>query len=935
MEVPRGCLPWVLEVRIDLMSRLVVVLSLLLFTPPLRAAGPQFISDIRPLLQKHCHRCHGAGKQESGLRLDRRRSLLAGGDSGLPAIRPGQPAASELIKRITSRDPDVRMPPKGPRLDDRSVRLISEWIRLGGVMPDDADDPRSHWSFQPLKHVPPPRLTADHARLARSPIDQFIISRLRANRLELSEPTDRRRLLRRASLVIIGLPPTPQQARIFQDDRQPGAWERAVDRLLANPHYGERWAGHWLDVVRFAETTGYETNTRIGNAWYYRDYVIRALNDDRPYDRFVFDQLAGDTSGQDAATGFLVAGPRDTVKSPDERLTRQQRQDELDEVITATGSVFLGLTIGCARCHSHKFDPIPQADYYAVQAVFSGLRYGDRRIRGEENDRWQARLPAVRNKLKELEARREALRKELRLREAVDFRETTETFAAVNSRVLRLAIHATNDGGAPKLDDLEAWTPATTRRKSQNVALAELGTVADSSSFAMANQSRLAENLIDGSRKLNFFWQAARSGPAWVTLTFAKPVTINRIVLKPMGGSAPVDYDLQVPDGPGAWRSVAHSRNRTIHPGDRRAAKTIRLQDVPPAAVSRLRSLSSRVASTQAELNRLAAGPQGFLGSFQPPQATFRLRRGDVMQRLEPIAPGTPGLLGSLDLDATATDTTRRVALARSITSPENPLAPRVIVNRIWQHHFGTGLVDTPSDLGRNGTRPSHPNLLDWLARDLVQHGWSLKHVHRRILLSATFCQSSTPRARPLSRDADSRLLWRFPPRRLSAEALRDSILAASGRLNDQMHGQGFDFYDVPESTFGDYVPKEEFEAVGWRRMVYGTRIRLMRPGIFGAFDCPDAGQMAPKRSRSTTPVQSLGLFNSRFVNRQAEFLAQRARKAVGEDVGRQVQAMVGWTLGRRPEPEEHSVLLGLAREFGVEQVGRVLMNFNEFVFLE
>ncbi len=917
------------------MSRLAVVLSLLLTAPALRAAGPQFITDIRPLLQKHCNRCHGAGKQESGLRLDRRRSLLAGGDSGLPAIRPGKPAASELIKRITSRDPEVMMPPKGPRLEARSVRLISEWVRLGGVMPDDPDTLKSHWSFQPLKQVPLPRLTAADTKLARSPIDQFVISRLRANRLGLSKPADRRRLLRRASLVITGLPPTPEQVRHFQADHEPGAWLRAVDRVLASPHYGERWAGHWLDMVRFAETTGYETNSRIGNAWYYRDYVIEALNDDRPYNRFVFDQLAGDTTGQDAATGFLVAGPRDTVKSPDERLTRQQRQDELDEVITATGSVFLGLTIGCARCHSHKFDPIPQADYYAVQAVFSGLRYGDRRIRGEENDRWQTRLPQARERLKELEARREAMRKELRLRKAVDFRETTETFVAVRSRVLRLAIHATNDGGAPKLDDLEVWTPATPKDESQNVALAKLGAVADSSSFAMANQSRLAENLIDGSRKLNFFWQAGRSGPAWVTITFAEPTTFNRVVLKPMGGSAPVDYDLQVSDGPDTWKSVAHSRNRTLHPGDRRATKTIRLQDVPPVQVARLRDLAGRFASDQAELNRLAAGPQGFLGSFQAPQATYRLRRGDVMQRLEQVAPNTPSVLGSLDLDATATDTTRRMALARSITSPKNPLAPRVIVNRIWQHHFGTGLVDTPSDLGRNGTRPSHPNLLNWLALDLVQHDWSLKHLHRRILLSATFCQSSQPRARALARDADSRLLWRFPPRRLSAEAIRDSILEASGRLNDQMYGQGFDFYDVPESTFGDYVPKEEFEPVGWRRMVYGTRIRLMRPGIFGAFDCPDAGQMAPKRSRSTTPVQSLGLFNSRFVNRQAEFLAQRAHEAVGEDVGRQVQAMVGWTLGRKADPEEEAVLTGLAREFGVEQVGRVLMNSNEFVFLE
>ncbi|MED5399095.1 MAG: PSD1 and planctomycete cytochrome C domain-containing protein [Planctomycetota bacterium] len=917
------------------MRGLPLLLMIATATTGLRAEAAEPNDAARNLLSKHCFSCHGPDKQQGGLRLDQRRSLLAGGDSGEPAIRPGKPVASELIRRITSRDAEVMMPPKGPRLSSRAVGMISEWIRRGAVMPRDANTRTSHWSFQPLKPVRLPTLSRAAAARARSPIDRFIISQLAASQLQLSAPTDRRRLLRRASLVLTGLPPSPEQAQHFQADLEPGAWERAVDRLLANPRYGERWASHWLDLVRFAETTGYETNSRIGNAWYYRDYVIQAFNDDMPHDRFVFDQLAGDTTRHDAATGFLVAGPRDTVKSPDERLTRQQRQDELDEVISATGSVFLGLTIGCARCHSHKFDPIPQQDYYAVQAVFAGLRYGDRRIHGDQNDRWQARLPAVQNRLREIGTLREKLRKTFQLRKAIDFRQTTESFDAVTTVALRLAIHATNDGGSPKLDDLEAWTPAGDRGPSRNVALAKLGAVADSSSFAMANQSRLAENLIDGARKLNFFWQAGQPGPASVTITFANPQTIHRVILKPTGSSVPVDYDLQVPDGPDTWRTIAHSRDRTLHPDDRRAAKTIRIQGVAAADVLRLRDIAGRFASTRAEFNRLAAGPQGFLGNFQDPETTYRLKRGDPMQRLEQVAPDVPGLIGALDLDAGATETMRRIALARAIASPHNPLTPRVIVNRIWQHHFGTGLVDTPSDLGRNGARPTHPKLLDWLALDLVQHRWSLKHLHRRILLSATFRQSSRPRAEALASDGDTRLLWRFPPRRLEAEALRDSILAASGRLNNRMHGQGFDFYDVPKSNFGDYVPKEEFDRSGWRRMVYGTRIRLMRPGIFGAFDCPDAGQMAPKRSRSTTPVQSLGLFNSRFVNRQAEFLAQRARKTVGTDTGNQVQAMVKWTLGRRLEPEEQTVLVELARRFGPQQVGRVLLNSNEFVFLE
>ncbi len=923
-------------VRIDPMKALLPVLLVLNAAASLRAAAPDFDKDIRPILAKHCLGCHGPEKQESGLRLDRRQSLLAGGDSGDPAIRPGKPKSGELTRRLNSRDPEVMMPPKGPRLDAAAVRTIFEWIRRGAVMPRDTDPRGTHWSFQPLKPVPLPTVPATSANRIRSPVDTFVIARLQADRLQLSGRADRRRLLRRASLVITGLPPTPAETEHFLADSRPGAWERTVDRLLASPRYGERWAGHWLDLVRFAETTGYETNSRIPDAWHFRDYVIRALNEDRPYNRFVFDQIAGDTTGQDTATGFLVCGPRDTVKSPDIRLTRQQRQNELDEVISATGSVFLGLTIGCARCHSHKFDPIPQKDYYAVQAVFSGLRYGNRRIRGEENDRWQSRLPKLRKQLDKIAGQLEARKKTHRLRDPVDFDETTETFAVVTTRMLRLEIHATNDGGPPRLDDLEAWTPAGDPKKTaENVALAELGAVAESSSFAMANQSRLAENLIDGARKLNFFWQAAVSGSAWVTITFDKPRAINRVILKPMGSSVPVDYDLQVPDGPNGWRTVADSRDRTLHPNDGRSAAKIRLRDVPPADVARLRELAGRFASVQGELNRLAAGPQGFLGSFQAPEITYRLKRGDPMQRLEQVAPDSPQLLGSLNLDAKASDTVRRVALATAITSPRNPLAARVIVNRAWQHHFGTGLVDTPSDLGRNGTRPTHPRLLDWLALDLVQHDWSLKHLHRRILVSATFGQSSRPHAAALARDGNSRLLWRFPPRRLEAEALRDSILAASGQLDDRMYGRGFDFYDVPESTFGDYVPKEEFTPVGWRRMIYGTRIRLIRPGIFGAFDCPDGGRMAPKRSRSTTPIQSLGLFNSRFVNRQAEFLAGRAQRATGGDLADQVRAMVTWTLGRPMDDDERGVLVGLAREFGIEQVGRVLLNSNEFVFLE
>ncbi|MBQ16197.1 MAG: hypothetical protein CMJ65_03630 [Planctomycetaceae bacterium] len=919
-------------IRIPLASSC-LVLSLALLSVAADRPAVDFVDQVRPILQARCLKCHGPDKQEGGLRLDRRDSLVAGGDSGEPAIRPGKSSDSPLVHRVLGTDPATRMPPKGPGLTRSQLAVLKTWIDRGAVMPESSPRER-HWAFQRLAPVAPPRIRdPGQAARVKNAVDAFVFDRLREARLAPSRSADRRVLIRRAALVVTGLPPGPGEIEAFLKDRQPGAWRRVIDRLLESPRYGERWAGHWLDLVRFAETTGYESNARISNAWHYRDYVIRALNEDRRYDRFVFEQLAGDTVGEDAATGFLVAGPRDTVKSPDLKLTRQQRQDELDEIITATGSAFLGLTIGCARCHSHKFDPIPQRDYYSVQAIFAGVRYGDRRIRGEENDRWQARLPESRARLDRLKRQRDLLQQQHRLRPAIDLQETSEKFPAVTTRMIRLEIHATNDGAAARLDDLEAWTPRDAG-PARNVALAAAGAVADQSSYSLDNQSRLAENLIDGARKLNFFWRARLAGPSWVTIRFAGSRTIDRVVIKAMGGSVPVDYDIQVPDA-GGWRTIAHSRDRMLHPADNRKAESIRLAGVAAAPTAAIRELMGRLAAVRQEVDRLSAGPQGFLGRFETPETTYRLKRGDPLQRLEPVLPGAPGLLGSLKLAAAADDRTRRVAFARRIAAANNPLAARVIVNRVWQHHFGTGLVDTPSDLGRNGSRPTHPGLLDWLAVDFIQNGWSLKHLHRRILLSATFQQSSRPRAPALAVDNQSRLLWRFPPRRLEAEVLRDSILAVSGKLNLRMYGPGFDFYDNPGNTFGDYVAKEEFTEAGWRRMIYGTRIRLQRPGVFGAFDCPDGGRMAPKRSRSTTPVQSLGLFNSRFVNRQAEFLAERVRGAVGEQIERQVEVMVEWALGRSADKDERSILSGLASRHGTAQVARVLLNSNEFVFLE
>jgi hypothetical protein len=393
----------------------------------------------------------------------------------------------------------------------------------------------------------------------------------------------------------------------------------------------------------------------------------------------------------------------------------------------------------------------------------------------------------------------------------------------------------------------------------------------------------------------------------------------------------PVDYLIEVRRPDGSWVAVADSKDRMLHEEDRRAADAVSIVGATPGAVDQIISLLSELRDKEGENRRLAAGPQVFSGSFTEPEATSLLRRGDPMQPIEPMVPDTPAVLGTLDLPIDAEDRDRRLALARHLTSPDHPLTARVMVNRVWQHHFGTGIVATPSDFGRMGEPPSHPELLDWLAIEFVRNGWSLKALHRLIVSSKTYRQASTPRSDALAIDADSRLLWRFPPRRLEAEAIRDSILSVSGALDGEMAGPGFDFFNQ-KGGLSDYLPVEEFGPSGSRRMIYATKIRMQAVDVFGAFDCPDAGQMTPKRTQSITPIQALSLWNSPFANRQASIFADRVRAEAGTEPGDQIDRAVRLAIGRAPTEPEAERLISLCRGHGLGQVCRVLLNTNEFM---
>jgi len=782
---------------------------------------------------------------------------------------------------------------------------------------------KTHWSYQSVKRAETP---ADI-----HPIDFFVQKKLGKKGLQLSPMADRDVLLRRVTLDLIGLPPTVKEQENFRADKEPTAkaFATVVDRLLASPRHGERWAQHWLDVIRWAETVGFETNIERPVAWHYRDWVIAAFNHDLPYNQFIRDQLTGDMTGTDAALGFLVSGPalQPGQIGRDEEAMRSARQDELDEVIRTVSQGMLGLTIGCARCHDHKFDPILQKDYYGMQAIFAGLRYGNRRLRGTENDDWVTKVPAARAKVQQLRSELEVMRKKHKLRVPL-LNVQTETFNPILVNSIRMKIAATINGSAASIYEFEASTP-----QKENAALASTGAVPSASSFALANQTRHFENLTDGSvdRRQSFPWVSASAGPAWFRIDFPKPVTLQSVTWH-NGSSIPADYIIEVLQPDDVWQTVAHTKDRQPRIDDTRAPDKIKLTGLDAAQVKTLTAHIGQVRVVQADLNRFSAGPQTFAASFRKPHTTWLLRRGDPMQRLEELPPSIPGVLGKLQ-PKDATEPARRLALVRHLTRPDHPLTARVLVNRVWQKHFGAGLVDTPSDFGKMGNAPTHPQLLDWIASEFVRQGWSIKKLHRLILTSRTYMQANRPNAQATRIDADARLLWRYPPRRMEAEAIRDSMLFVAGKLNLKTGGRGFDFFNQ-RGGLSDYHPKETFEADGWRRMIYAHKVRMQAVDIFGAFDCPDAGQMKPRRTRSITPVQSLSLLNSPFVNRQAGFFALRVRREVGEDPSLQVKHSFRLATSRDPNPRELAALTALAQQHGLEQICRVLFNTSLFLMI-
>jgi|694.fasta_scaffold00432_34 hypothetical protein len=903
------------------------------------AVAPDFVHDVRTIFETHCYRCHGKEKQKSGYRLDAKSIAFSGGDVYGPAILAGNPSKSVLLQLVKSSDGAERMPPEGPPLSPEQIALLERWIEMGAIWPDGIDtvvveDKRNHWALKPPSSVVLPAIR--DATWPRDGIDYFVAEKLEQAGLDSSREANRSTWLRRVHLDLLGLPPTLQEYANFLEDSSPDAYEKIVDRLLSSPRYGERWGQHWLDVVRYADTHGFEVNTERPNAWPYRDWVIAALNQDIPFDRFIREQIAGDQLNADAATGFLVTA---SVLLPgqigqDEPSKRLARQDSLDEIVVNVGQTFLALSVGCARCHDHKFDAISQLDYYRMQAFVAGVEYEDRELQTDEAKQARQRAEEAKKELSELQ-------NELDLRGPIAFQGTKRVGVNAERNVdrivphrgtkLRFTILKTNNL-EPCIDELEVFNKSGT-----NIALAKHGAKVRSSGDNVAADRHELRFIHDGVYGNSRSWMSSEMGRGWVEFEFPQVEEIVHILWgrdrqQVYKDRLAIEYRIEIADENGHWHYVADHSDREAYSPDREA----RTQDVgiqKELSDPEIAGLRRRIAELKTLVGRDRQGELAFAGKFRQPDSIRLLSRGDPEQPKELVQPAVLEALGTLALPVESSDQERRLKLANWIAAKENPLTARVIVNRIWQSHFGMGLVETSNDFGRNGTLPSHPELLDWLANELIHSEWSIKSLHRRIVLSATYRQDSTWNEKSADVDADCRLLWRFPPRRMDAEMMRDSLLALSGRLHHRMGGRGFDLFDKRGGLSG-FEPIEISNETNSRRMIYAHKVRREREAVFGVFDCPDAGQSAPRRRESTTPLQALNLLNSRFVIEHAIALAERVEAESELDHAGKIDFLFWSVLGRKPSDEERNDLLPWVQREGMMPLCRALFNSNEFLLI-
>ncbi len=819
-------------------------LGALSVTPRARSA------DVLTVLEVRCVTCHQPAKKRGGLDLTTREALLRGGDRGA-AVVPGDHRAS-LLHRLVTHTAEPKMPHRQGKLPGEELAALAEWIDAGAPYarrlnaPPAKAEANDLWSLRPLRAVQVPEGTDEWCR---TPLDRFVFAALKGKGLKPSPMADKYTLIRRATFDLTGLPPTPDEITAFLRDDAPGAWERLVDRLLASPAYGERWARHWLDVARYADSDGYELDGDRPNMYQYRDFVIRALNDDLPFDKFVRWSLAGDEIEPDnprarAATGFCTAGPVSVLApaiglgTPMER--ERIRYDELDDIVSTAGAGLLGLSVGCARCHDHKFDPVSMGDYYGLVAVFAPSKRDQTKLVSKEAVQQQER-------------------------EAVEVRQLREK----------------------ALKDLNQWVDERTE---------ELRRV------------RIDALPVTEEEKALLRGKPAPGNPQWLKLSYkyAKELVVGDLAkeLKPEqlkewdGLKAAVQQALKTPD-----------------------------PSIPPQGLC------------------LVDGTE--------PVKTFLLDRGQVEKKGREVTPGFLPVLTKAPVERwtkrprpKAPTSYRRTALAEWITDVDagaGRLLARVIVNRVWQHHFGEGLVRTPNDFGSRGELPTHPELLDWLSNELVAGGWKLKALHRRIMSSAVYTQAGADSTERRRLDADGRWLSFRVPRRLEAEAVRDTLLAVSGKLNRSMYGPAIKPAlpsGAPTGMNRDNTPRPFADGPEqWRRAVYLFVKRSAPTPMLEMLDAPGPEASCVRRECSTVAPQALLFLNDDFVRTQARFFSERVTAEAGDGTEDRVRRAYLLALGRLPSAGETRDAVGFLHDgpprAALVNFCHVLMTLNEFVYVD
>ncbi len=974
-----------------------------------------FLRDIQPIFASRCLKCHGSDKSEGGLRLTDLASATKVLESGARAIVPQQTGDSELLRRVASADADERMPPEGPPLSEEQIARLKTWIAAGADWP-------THWAYAPLLRPRLPEIAAEYRPWVRTPVDAFVLDELLRRQLAPSPEADKRTLLRRVYFDLIGLPPTAEEVEAFLADPSPAAYEAAVDRLLASPHYGQRWARHWMDVVHYAETHGNDQDRPREHAWPYRDYLIRSFNEDKPYARFVEEQIAGDALFPDdphaiVATGMLATGPWDESSLRDIRedtLDREvARYLDRDDIVTTVMSTFASSTVHCARCHDHKFDPITQREYYGLQAVFAATDKANRAydadphvarrrhelttalaelptrveradpslLAGELTEqvaRWEADIAAAADEWQTVELLEFRAAEGSELKKLDDGsllaggpRPETDTYTIVARTAQRsvtgLRVEVLTDESLPKsgpgrqdngnlhLNEIRVWATAGNET-------GEARPLAIKAAAADFNQDGWSvDKAIDGNPATAWGIYPEVGKPHQAMFALAEAVT----------GDEPITLKLELQQTHGGGHLIGRPRISTTDAenpltldGVAVAPQIAAIVRIPRGERTDRQQIELAAAFLKQKFEAELAGlpPQQLVycgtnqfsadGSFRPsptPRAVHVLKRGNVTTPLDEAQSSAlnclPQLPGRLTIENPADEGQRRAALARWMTDPRNALTWRSIANRVWHYHFGRGIVDTPNDFGRMGGAPTHPKLLDWLAAELRDGGGSLKQLHRLIVTSSVYRQSSRYNAAFAALDGDNRYLWRMNRQRLDAESLRDAVLLISGSLDTTMGGPSVrQFIQSPGihvTPNVDYVNFDVDDPANYRRSVYRFVFRTLPDPFMEALDCPDASQLTPARSTSLTALQALAMLNDKLLVRQSEVIAQRAIRntetAPGEvaPIERQVDECYRLIFARQPSERERKAVTAYGERHGLANAVRFLLNSNEFMFVD